>query len=102
MSLSVPVSESVFLPLKAKTTPTWPDDGMVTDAGVTELLWNISSDPDTPISESGAVARTTLEPSDAVAPSLTKIAAADLGTGFGTAIGSVPFTEVSLTSATLA
>src|SRR5207302_2992953 len=90
------------LPLSANTTPTCPEEGMVRDIGVTELVWNISSEPDGPMSERRAVARTTFEPSGAVAPSLTKMAAADVGSGFGTAIGKVPFAEISCSSATRA
>src|ERR671937_413470 len=102
MLVSVPLSARDCLPLRAMTTPTLPEEGIVTDTGVTALLWNISVEPESPMSLSDAVARTAGFPSVPFTPSLTKIAAADCGTGFGTAIGRVPLDDDSCNSATRA
>src|SRR2546422_1882462 len=96
MLASVPASENDAggLPLKAMTTP-------VRAATVTEgrpdvpLPYN-SSGPEGPRSVSLS------EPKTAPVPSLMKIAAATAGFGFGTAIGSVPFAELSCKSETRA
>src|SRR5436190_17551232 len=90
-----PVSDIVRLPLSAMTTLAWPDDGIVTDAGL-PAFDHMSSEPDGPTSVSGLTAITL--PS----PSLMKIAAAEVGSGFGTAIGSEPLLWLSCTSPTRA
>ena len=85
----MPVRDIDCLPLKAITTPV-ARLGIVTATGELVLLCHMSREPETPTSLSRAVATT-----ESPFASSMKIAAAEVGSGFGTAIGSVPFAWLS-------
>src|SRR2546426_2998823 len=95
MSVRVPVRDMVVLPLRAITTPV-PAATVVSGRPVVPVPYS-SSDPEggRGFNDNGGLRMVPFA-------SLMKIAAADLGNGFGTAIGSVPFAEVSCRSETRA
>src|SRR6266545_3509283 len=95
MSVRVPVSDIDVLPLRAMTTPVFAATGTKGRPDV-PLPYNWSK-PEGPrsVSASGGARM-------APVPSLMKIAAADCGSGLGTAIGRTPFDELCWTTDTRA